>query len=134
MTLERFVYRSVSTHCFVEKDRINCIFRSARKKNSAAGLTGALSYSGHKFVQVLEGPTQALDGLIAILESDNRHNHLNILGRWQIQDRMFCQWSMAHACLSSSSERLKRRFESDGSGAELVNLLYSAASKSVFPL
>ena len=134
MALERIIYRSLATDIFTQGSGLDCIFRSARNKNCSAGLNGALYFCDEHFVQVLEGSADAVDLLMEKLYNDMRHHCIEILGRWKIHDRLFSQWSMAHAAPSSDLLELKKRFESDGSGVELVNLLYNAASRSARPL
>jgi hypothetical protein len=58
-----YVYSSTATKAFTQAELLELLKRS-REKNSLAGLTGMLLYKNGDFMQVLEGPNQAVHSLI----------------------------------------------------------------------
>jgi hypothetical protein len=73
------------------------ILAAARRNNAAQGVTGALLFSADGFVQVLEGPTEAVERTFERIECDPRHAHVVILEAGPAAAREFQNWSMAYA-------------------------------------
>ena len=71
------------------------ILRDARLKNDAAGITGTLLYCDGNFMQYVEGPTEAIEGLWRRLGHDPRHHGIIELFRQPLSERIFGGWSMA---------------------------------------
>ncbi len=94
MLLERIVYCSRATvptdNLLVIAEILSVSDRNNRRDN----LTGALAISKGWFLQVIEGPSPALDSLLKRLQADNRHTDFVILQRRSIQTRLFGDWSM----------------------------------------
>lgn len=67
--------------------------------NARNRITGALGFTAGRYIQVLEGPPKALDGLIAVLRGDPRHSDLVIPRRRMVTRRSFPGWSMARVDL-----------------------------------
>lgn len=55
----RLLYSSQATQNITEQD-IAEILEKSQKNNQEVGITGVLLYGGHLFMQVLEGPEQAV--------------------------------------------------------------------------
>ena len=125
--LQRIVYRSRATEAYCGSADFQQILKVAVRSNAQNRITGALALSDDIFVQVLEGPAARLEELLVKLGQDPRHTDLKVLGRWGVSGRLFSGWTMAHADLADACPRLHQRFRSDGSGLELVNLLFDAA-------
>ena len=66
----------------------------ARSRNAQAGLTGMLTFGAEEFLQVLEGPAEAVNALYSKLMTDPRHKDLVLLGYGPIAVRQFADWSM----------------------------------------
>lgn len=64
------------------------------RNNSILDVTGALYFDGRQFVQVIEGPGDAIDTLWARLLADPRHCDLRMLARAPLRDRRFPAWRM----------------------------------------
>ena len=97
MRLERIVYCSGST---VPTDNllvISEILAVSDRNNRRDGLTGALAINEGWFLQVLEGPTGPLDGLVSRLQADTRHRDFTVLQRREITSRLFGDWTMTSA-------------------------------------
>ncbi len=62
--------------------------------NSNSNITGLLVFSNRYFLQVLEGPTEAVDRLYARIGRDARHRNTTLIGQTDIAKRMWADWSM----------------------------------------
>jgi len=71
------------------------ILRAARQNNKERNITGMLLYRAGNFLQVLEGPSAAVDELIRKIKRDPRHHGVILMSRRNIQERQFGEWSMA---------------------------------------
>ena len=76
---------------------VSGILAVAREKNRAAGISGALLFSGGCFAQVLEGPRGAVEDIFETIQCDPRHSDVTILHLHPIEARSFPDWSMAYA-------------------------------------
>ena len=93
--LKQTVYLSHHAAEFTN-DELRSLMRHARKKNKRLGITGLLLVDRPLFLQVLEGPTSAVDSLIATIASDTRHRDMDIIYvNEQLPEREFAQWLMA---------------------------------------
>ena len=71
----------------------------AQAHNPQKGVTGVLCFSGGVFMQVLEGPTAAVQALLARIAADTRHQGLVTLDAGPLATRQFEAWSMGYADL-----------------------------------
>lgn len=74
---------------------LDVILATSRTNNPRRGVTGALLASHDWFTQTLEGEEDAVRALLAVIESDPRHDGLVVLQAGSVEDRVFAQWSMA---------------------------------------
>lgn len=95
------------------------ILATARRKNPAAGLTGALLFSEGHFAQVLEGPLDPLELTFEIIQEDARHDAVRVLFYRSIERRAFSDWSMAFAGAVDRSSLSKPLRSSFGLAADL---------------
>jgi len=70
------------------------IFRTARTKNANFNITGLLSYKNGRYIQILEGGEDNVNQLIANIMSDPRHEDMQILMDFRIEDRSFAEFGM----------------------------------------
>ena len=77
------------------------ILNEARLGNARDGVTGVLTVVEGRFVQIIEGPEAALDGLMAKLLRDPRHTDLTVLERRRAERRSFGDWDMVSPRLAS---------------------------------
>jgi hypothetical protein len=89
------IYVSVADPLIRDKD-IADILIAARRNNLRDGLTGALIYNGHNFMQLLEGPAKAVDTCLDVIRADPRHNGMTEIRRRIIEVRDFAEWSMLY--------------------------------------
>jgi hypothetical protein len=80
----------------VDQALLDEILSVSRRNNMPAGVTGLLVSGGRRFLQVLEGPDQAVLATYARVQSDPRHRGFVLIGCEQVSERAFGEWSMAH--------------------------------------
>lgn len=97
LSLERVVYSSTATGTTDSILNLAVILAELQRNNDRDGLSGALAAHRDRYIQVLEGPAQTLDGLLRRLATDPRHRDIVVLDRVAITARLFGQWSMASA-------------------------------------
>ena len=92
------------------------ILEVAQKKNDALGITGLLLYDGQHFLQVLEGPAEAVWEVYADILADPRHVDVVTVHEGPIARRMFERWGMAYRRVDIDSDilRVARRQLADG--------------------
>lgn len=73
---------------------LSSILVHARKHNAENDLTGALICRNDLYLQLLEGPQDALDAIYAKIEADDRHIDVKKLLYRPIRMRMFPEWAM----------------------------------------
>lgn len=70
------------------------ILVAARRNNRRDGLTGALICRHDIYLQLLEGPADAVAAVFARIRRDDRHNDVAQLSSTHIDVRMFPDWDM----------------------------------------
>jgi hypothetical protein len=65
--------------------------------NRSAGITGLLWCGGSTFLQVIEGPTAAVDALFERIAGDRRHDAVSVLFDAAVDERLFENWFVALA-------------------------------------
>lgn len=94
--LSYLLYRSRAI--LPEDDMSNLdILRVAMLFNAANSITGFLCRDEGFFAQVLEGPRQVIEDLLARIRTDPRHENVELLETGPIEKRQFPQWSMGYA-------------------------------------
>lgn len=123
--LLRLTYASRAAD-WLKRDDLRAIAASAQRKNRMAGLTGLLLYVGGDFLQIIEGPPDAVESLFELIEEDDRNQHVTRLSTERILRRAFADWSMgcfeigleqlegdSFFVLDSDSPRVRPRFSGD---------------------
>lgn len=95
-SLSEIIYCSrVTTTCSEQIDLlIGNILTAARRTNESQAITGVMLYNSGYFVQVLEGPSAAVERLFARIRTDPRHHDIVTLSQRTIAARMFPDWAM----------------------------------------
>ncbi|CAN3700333.1 hypothetical protein MMX123_00317 [Microbacterium sp. MM2322] len=88
-------YVSTETDPF-DDERLAALLAQSRRSNHEHDLTGMLLHRRGRFFQVLEGPQDAVDALIAKIREDARHHDIRILLREDLDDRRFDEWTMGY--------------------------------------
>ena len=76
------------------RDELLEILAKSRANNERLGVTGMLLYKGGNFMQVLEGPEDAVASLYNKILVDTRHRGAIVLLKEQRTERQFPEWSM----------------------------------------
>lgn len=90
----QLVYTSHATVPLSESALLT-LLQKAQRWNEQQGITGVLLYSQDQFVQVLEGPAQAVTTLYQQVRRDVRHHSVIQLAGGPVPARRFGQWSMS---------------------------------------
>ena len=94
------VYASSAVRLFSEEDLVALLSKS-REKNTRFNLSGMLLYKDGNFLQVLEGPEDAVRHLYNVISADDRHRGVLRLLEERIEKRRFADWAMAFRNLSN---------------------------------
>lgn len=94
------IYSSESAKPMLSDD-LEDILQHARSSNASKNLTGALVYADGMFLQILEGDAAAVQGLMAKITSDVRHEAVTVLKAVEIPSRIFSDWNMAYVSATS---------------------------------
>ena len=79
------------------RDAMRELLGQSRPNNASAGITGLLVHKAGYFLQILEGPREPVELLMAKIQKDTRHLDVTILLRTTQNERQFGDWSMALA-------------------------------------
>lgn len=91
--LIRLVYISTAIEEF-EPESLQQLVEHSSAKNRAHNITGMLCYRGGTFLQVLEGPREAVERLYDNIHGDDRHTMIQIILVEPIAERLFEAWNM----------------------------------------
>lgn len=80
-----------------EAGEVDDIVESARRRNEALSITGALIYTRAHFAQVLEGDADSLREVMASVHADHRHRKVRVVTDEAVDRRQFPNWSMAYS-------------------------------------
>ena len=98
MGLRTLLYVSKSLIPQDEAQRqIDSIIETARPRNAALGVTGVLIFTEARFAQVLEGPSAAIDEIMAGIRADPRHEQVTTACDEPLERRRFPSWSMGYS-------------------------------------
>ena len=103
MALRRVVYGSTAVSSFDEAE-LEALLHDARERNEARGISGILLYAERAFLQVLEGPPEAVESLVRNIVSDDRHTGVSVLLDEEIEERDFPDWNMGYRRLDSIAD------------------------------
>jgi len=79
----------------LREDQLTDLLEQSHRYNEQHQITGLLCYSGGHFVQLLEGPKEAVYALYARIRQDTRHRHVVALRDGAGPTRWFADWRMA---------------------------------------
>lgn len=123
----RLVYISSAAVPLTKAELENLVWK-ASVRNRELDITGLLLHHEGCIIQVIEGPTQAVDTLMAKIERDPRHRGLLVLLREPMSAREFDSWGMG--CVDSSELITEDRERLDAAIAE-VGTSGSSRAKSL---
>ena len=90
--LKHVIYISRPTH--FDHLVLDDILTKSRSNNPAIEVTGNLIYHADLFLQLLEGPSLAVDKLYETILADNRHADIVKLRDETFNRRLFASWAM----------------------------------------
>lgn len=70
------------------------LLEQSHRNNQQLAITGVLLYDGSRFMQVLEGPKEAVHTIFGRIQVDCRHTGVQVLADGPIAHRQFPEWSM----------------------------------------
>ena len=76
-----------------ERDVAN-ILNASTRNNPRKDITGCLLEGKNSFLQILEGPFDAIQSLYKTISEDKRHNNVKRLCDEPLDTRLFSDWSM----------------------------------------
>ena len=78
------------------------LLEECRARNTASDITGIMLYRGGNFVQVLEGPEEAVRKTFRRIEADPRHTGMLVTLEQRVDERDFPEWSMGFGNVSDA--------------------------------
>lgn len=91
----RLIYISTA-RTELSKQTLDEILRVSRRNNQAIGVTGLLIVGGRRFLQALEGPSDAVMKTYDRIKADDRHFAAVLLSNREIAERSFSEWAMGY--------------------------------------
>lgn len=98
------IYVSTAVYLLSSEELLD-ILRISRRNNEVGPVTGLLLYKGGNFMQVLEGPEEAVMDIFGKILRDTRHTDIIVISKEPITVRAFADWKMAF--LNLDDETLK---------------------------
>ena len=92
MTITQLIYASQPFG--FDDAMLNGILVQARRNNPRNDITGCLICRQDLYLQLLEGPAEAIETLFAKIKSDDRHLRVVELSRATVAARLFPDWAM----------------------------------------
>jgi len=80
----------------LSKEAIDKLVIELTDRNARLGLRGALLITGLHIAQIIEGPEEAVDDLVASIMSDPRHERVTIIERKPIDGYRFADWRLVY--------------------------------------
>jgi len=91
--LRRITYTSIATISLDQRALLD-LLHAARGFNKLDDITGLLIHDKGHFLQVIEGPANAIDNLVQRLRRDRRHSQFEIHEDALVERRLFPDWAM----------------------------------------
>ncbi|MCL1627895.1 BLUF domain-containing protein [Roseibaca sp. V10] len=92
------VYRAIYTSrpFGFDSNTLNSILVHAQHANPSVGITGALICREDVYLQLLEGPEDAVRNVMERIRRDDRHVEFQVHVEHTVPERMFGKWAMLH--------------------------------------
>lgn len=85
----------------LQQREVEAILDESRRNNGRDSITGLLLFNGAMFVQTIEGPRPAMQGLMGRLATDPRHCQMTVRDERPLDRRIFADWAMGFVSLHS---------------------------------
>jgi hypothetical protein len=105
MSLYQIMYISTATQA-VSTAECRKIAQAAAANNGREQVTGLLLFNSKRFLQVLEGPRDAVERIFTRIHADDRHRAVVKLREGEIARREFGHWAMAFDDATPASQNL----------------------------
>lgn len=89
-----YISRCVSKDKFDAETMIFNISEHASKKNQTLGITGAITFDGNDFAQILEGDKDIVLKLFEKIKLDTRHDNIDLVKIQENTNRHYAAWGM----------------------------------------
>ena len=99
--LKQILYFSSAVRLFSD-DELLALLKVARANNARLDVSGMLLYADGNFVQLIEGPDNAVDALYAKISRDPRHTSLLKALDGPISERRFADWTLGFDRIADS--------------------------------
>ncbi len=124
----RLIYQSTVSDSPIDNEALRALVERSSERNKAAGITGLLLLSGDQFLQVLEGPSDAVNRLFARIMRDPRHHDVRLRSFEPIGDTYFDDWNLSLVDLfdlpKGPRELLARKYRSHEGAVEIPERLH----------
>ena len=90
--IKHVIYTSRPT--FFDNDVLDGILNTSRSNNTECEVTGSLIFHSDLYLQLLEGPSEAIDELYQKILADSRHTEITKLRDENTERRLFASWTM----------------------------------------
>jgi hypothetical protein len=102
----------VSTASWTLDNReLAAILDVSRANNRRLDITGLLLFIDQAFLQILEGPEDAVREIFGRIERDQRHLGIRVLVQQRVAERLFGEWSMGFDRWTRNAQRTAGVFE-----------------------
>lgn len=107
--LRRLIFHSAARPASGQafKGLIDGISQSAAEQNAPLGITGVLFSSNARFLQVLEGPKDAVRQVFGAISCDPRHASVSVVEDRDVAIRLFPDWTLCCGQFASDGPVLK---------------------------
>ncbi|WOE75229.1 BLUF domain-containing protein [Alterisphingorhabdus coralli] len=101
------IYISSATSIF-DKPALDALIQQCRAYNSKHDITGCLAYNGVNFLQLIEGPEEAIETCLERIIADSRHDGIVKIRDEAVGLREFPDWTMAGRLTPDAEGRASR--------------------------
>ena len=112
------------------RSRVDSIMSACARNNARLGLTGALICERGHFLQVLEGPRDAVSAMLTRIARDPRHTAMTLADLQEVSRRDHADWSMCYIDADTAPAELGRLPDLDVAPAETLRARINAVLAS----
>lgn len=111
--LVRLIYVSIMTVA-CDTEALENILKVSRINNKKRNITGFLCYDPAFFMQCIEGPREAINGLYTDISRDKRHTNLTLLEYVDVDKRLFGDWEMGFIPTNNIDKVVLEKYATSG--------------------
>lgn len=102
-----YISRLIKKNIFDEENIANQIVSNAILNNTKIRITGAMTFDGNDFAQILEGEKSVVLELYEKIKADPRHDNITLIKGQDIKKRHYQKWAMKHLDSSNYDELVR---------------------------